>query len=132
MKVICHGVDDDGSADDLFDRKPGGNNSAPGDPLIDKDGREIAGMHRMQTVFRIVVSSGVGKRILRISGTCPSLVDVQTEYRMLTVTVPIRNPVKGRCHKNCVADVIKGNGSPQVVVFFRTNDIRSCLWRCIF
>ena len=130
MEIVCHCVDDDGPAGNFFYCKPGCDKCSPGDSFVYKDRGQIARMHRVLAIFRVVMASGICKRVFCIAGAGSALMNVQSQYGVLAVAVAIGNAVKRRSYQNGVSDIVKGNGSTQIIIFFRAQDMGDCLGFC--
>ena len=94
MEIIGLRMDDNGPADDFFYGEPCCDNRAPCQSFVYKYRGQVACMRRMRAVFRVKMSTGISKRVLTVSGTGSSLVDVEAQHRMQAVSIAVRKTIK--------------------------------------
>lgn len=96
VEIIWHSVDNDHTTENLFDIEPACDYCAPARTLIYKNRREVASVHGMLTIPRIVVRTGVGERILRRTRTRHTFMNMKTQNRITALPAFIRKSEKGR------------------------------------
>ena len=111
QKIVRHGVDDDGSSQNLINGEAFVIKRGPCIAPVGKKGKEIAGMVRMGLTVRIIMISGVGK----IIGAVPVFMDMHGVKGGSRPAAPIRKPENFRFHKYAV---IRG-----IIKFYKAADL---------
>ena len=127
-EIVRPRMDDDRFPDDLSHGEAIREKNLKGSAAITKQGRQVTGMMRMETVLWIVMALCICERITFISRALSAAMDMECEKWTLTFPGRNRKPCDVSKHKHAIGRLIKPYLTANACVLLTALDVCNSVW----